>query len=52
MPDEATDRMGLAARFQPLKVPITDTRRALGAQTANWVPATPSRSVTWAPSFS
>ena len=37
---------------QPLNMPITDTRVAFGAQTANDVPATPSITRGCAPSFS
>ncbi len=52
MPEESMGRIGLAAASQPLKSPMTETQRAVGAQTAKRTPGTPSRSATWAPSFS
>ncbi len=52
IPDDWTACMGLASGRQPLKSPTTDTARASGAHTAKCVPATPLRSLRWAPSFS
>jgi hypothetical protein len=52
MPDAPSDRMGYKRPSHELKSPTTDTERALGAQTANAVPVTPSISRTCAPSFS
>ena len=43
-------RMGLRRPSQLLKSPTTETRWALGAQTAKRTPATPSIVIGWAPS--
>ena len=52
MPLDPSDRIGFRRPSQLLKSPTTETERALGAQTANAVPATPSCVITCAPSFS
>ena len=51
-PEEEKRRMMWRRPSQVLKAPTTLTRRALGAQTANSTPGTPSRTQGWAPSFS
>src|ERR1051326_1944549 len=51
MPDDSTGCIGLAALFHPLKSPMTATRSALGAQTANEAPPTPFWLPRGAPGF-
>ena len=51
-PSSREPRSGCWVFFQPLKSPMTKTACALGAQTENVVPATPSRDPAWEPSFS
>ena len=51
MPDGIILRIAWTRPSQWLKSPTTDTRWALGAQTAKWVPATPPSSIMCAPSF-
>ena len=51
IPEEPRARIGCSRPSQELKSPTTRTARALGAQTANAVPATPSTVISWAPSF-
>src|SRR6266478_10066588 len=52
IPDEPRACSGWDCGFQPLKPPITDTRRALGAQTLKTAPLVPLDSTRCAPIFS
>ena len=53
MPEESERTFkGCALRCQLLKLPITETFLALGAQTAKCTPAWPSTTIGWAPNFS
>ena len=48
-PEDPSTRIAWRRPSQSLKVPMTETRRAFGAQTANAVPATPSSVSSCAP---
>ena len=52
IPPDPRERIGVIRPSQWLKLPMTLTRRAFGAQTQKWTPLTPSCSIRWAPSFS
>ena len=49
MPEPARIASGTGAVPHPSKSPMTATRAALGAQTANATPGRPPRVVGWAP---
>jgi hypothetical protein len=52
MPELPIRRIGWRRPSQPLKSPTTETPPAVGAQTANAVPAVPPWNIGWAPSRS
>jgi len=51
-PQSCHNRIGCRRPSQVLNAPITDTRRAFGAQTANRTPAAPSQVIGCAPRHS